>query len=152
MLTFELTPEAFTSIKDTLRLMLPGAGSARRVEAAARGLGFNTHAALRASLSKGPASVTADPEAFSAFLTEAGERPGDAFLSACAVQAMLATVARFPDIRMDDLTMHLGTDARAWAYWRGRGTASKFLAILESLRSPSFLRASAGSTPSRSWS
>ena len=140
MLAFELTPGTFASIKDTLRVSVPGAGSARRVEAAARGLGFNTHAALRASLSAGPLTATADAKAFSDFLSEAGDHSGEAFLVACAVQVMLATVGRFPQVPMDDLSRHLGTDAQAWGQPRAKKAAALFLNVLARLQTPSFLK------------
>lgn len=59
-------------IKAELGRMLPDVKSSHRVEAMARGLGWNTNAALRADLAGGTALRTVDDWAFSGYLKEHG--------------------------------------------------------------------------------
>jgi hypothetical protein len=57
-------------VKDALRSALPDVKSSHRVEAMARGLGWQTYAALRAALAAASVEVGADEDAFVAYLRE----------------------------------------------------------------------------------
>ena len=57
-------------IKDALRKALPDVKSSHRVEAMARGLGWRTHAAMRAALIGGFVEAKADEDTFVAYLRQ----------------------------------------------------------------------------------
>lgn len=59
-----LTSDDLPSVKTYLHRVLPAYKPSRRIEAAARGLGFTTYAGLRKALSTGPVTVTADDRRF----------------------------------------------------------------------------------------
>ena len=60
------------SIKADLLCLLPDVKSSHRVEAMARGFGWNTNAALRAELTNGPQERTVNDYAFTGYLKEHG--------------------------------------------------------------------------------
>lgn len=68
------------TLKGHLALELPGVRSSHRVEALARGLGWNTYAAARAALEAGAVERTVDNRAFIAYPTDHGfpDMPFDA--------------------------------------------------------------------------
>jgi len=59
-------------LKKELGLLLPDVKSSHRVEAMARGLGWNTNAALRAELSAAPSVRTVDEATFASYLADHG--------------------------------------------------------------------------------
>lgn len=59
-------------IKRELRTLLPDVKSSHRAEGMARGLGFNTNAALRAELGKGLTHCSVHPARFSDYLSQHG--------------------------------------------------------------------------------
>lgn len=68
------------SIKGDLWRSMPEVKSSHLTEALARGLGWRTHAALRAALASGPAECTALPEAFAGYLAQRGIQVADRVL------------------------------------------------------------------------
>lgn len=60
------------SLKRELSRLLPTVKSSHRVEAMARGLGWNTHAALRADLATHPTGRIPDRKAFEIYLRDHG--------------------------------------------------------------------------------
>ncbi|WP_184719108.1 hypothetical protein [Caulobacter sp.] len=71
---------ALPALKEDLRHALPGARASDRIEALARGLGYNTYAALRAALARGGVLVALDDLAFQAYLAARGDPPNDRVL------------------------------------------------------------------------
>jgi len=59
-------------LKKELGILLPDVKSSHRVEAMARGLGWNTNAALRAELAEGPSIRMVDEARFDSYLAEHG--------------------------------------------------------------------------------
>lgn len=59
-------------LKKEIILLLPDVKSSHRVEAMARGLGWNSNATLRADLADGPQVRTVDEARFTTYLTEHG--------------------------------------------------------------------------------
>ncbi len=86
------------NIKTELLRLLPDVKSAHRVEAMARGFGWNSNAALRAELAMGPQERTVDNGAFSGYLTSHGftGTPPDVFREAVARCAIEAVMERTP--------------------------------------------------------
>lgn len=80
------------SIKAELTRLLPGVKSSHRVEAMARGLGWNTNAALRTGLAESAAERAVDNHAFIDYLTEHGfiDLPYDTLVEAI-VRSKFAT-------------------------------------------------------------
>lgn len=99
-LQIPLTSAALDAIKADLRASLPEVKSSHRVEAAARGLGFRSHAALLMAL-KSPDSnlVAADGSTFRDYLTahgfDAGAKP---FFTAIARVAMRGVMEQEPKL------------------------------------------------------
>lgn len=56
------------SLKTYLQRSVPDCKASHRIEAVARGLGYNTYAGLREALNKGPLEVVADDSRFCAYL------------------------------------------------------------------------------------
>ena len=140
MLELELTADTFTHIKDTLRVSIPDVATARRNDAAARGLGSNSNAALRASLAKGPRKATVDGAAFARALPEAGDGADRLFVAACGVQAIRQALAETPDLAFGPLVALLEPDPETWASPEARVAAEDFIALDAQLRKASFLR------------
>lgn len=97
----------FDILKKELGILLPDVKSSHRVEAVARGLGWNTNAALRAELAEGPSTRTVDEATFGRYLAEHGFpdiRNGvlaEAFVRAdiaATRQAIMAIMEREPDL------------------------------------------------------
>lgn len=97
-LRIPLTLAAITSIKADLTKALPVVKSSHRVEAIARGLGFQTNAAMRASVGTNvPLHVNVRWEPFASYFSEKGfEVDATAFFHACARVAMEGVVRTIP--------------------------------------------------------
>ena len=67
---FAVDLSALDVLKTDLRAAIPTIPAAHRVEALARGLGFNTNAAMRAALAIRPRDLVPDDEAFQAYLAD----------------------------------------------------------------------------------
>ena len=72
-----LDMDGFDAVKKSLAFLLPNVKSSHRVEAMARGLGFSTNAALRASLATGPVSRSINDGAFLDYLADHGFTTAD---------------------------------------------------------------------------
>ena len=92
-----ITADSVEDMKSDLRLALPGAGSCHRTEALARGLGWRTYAAMRASLDAGPAERGVEPDAFAAYLAEHGGAATGEHLVQAALRAQIRTVLAVQD-------------------------------------------------------
>ncbi len=68
---------ALESVKADLRAALPKIPSAHRIEAFARGAGFNSYAAMRARLKRGQTTVVPHDEAFERYLLDHGLQGND---------------------------------------------------------------------------
>jgi hypothetical protein len=68
-MTMQLTSHDIDGVKRELGHLLPEVKSSHRVEAMARGLGYQTNASLRAKLQNGAAPCALDEEAFADYLT-----------------------------------------------------------------------------------
>ncbi|MFG1316168.1 hypothetical protein [Xanthobacter autotrophicus] len=72
MMRLEITANDVEDMKAELRATLPEVKSSHRIEALARGLGWNTNAAMRARLANGSAEVSTNEGAFLGYLQEHG--------------------------------------------------------------------------------
>lgn len=81
-------------LKKEIGLLLPDVKSSHRVEAMARGLGWNSNATLRAGLADGPQVRTVDEARFTAYLTEHGFTEVRSGVLADAVRRSDIAVAR----------------------------------------------------------
>ena len=140
MLDVELTPEILLNIGETLEVSIPDVGSARRAEAVAKGLGYRSHAALSAALTKEPRRVSVDARAFSESLDEAGGGYDRMFVGAVAVQAIRRALAGHPDTPVGDLATLLDADPETWASPEAQIAGEDFTALVAHLRKPAFLR------------
>lgn len=107
MKTMPMNTHDVERLKRELGNFLPNIKSSHRVEAMARGLGFNTNAALRAKLAEQPIEAAVDEKAFVAYLTAHGfEHIQLPFLTmaienvryAEARDAILAVMVKYPDL------------------------------------------------------
>lgn len=71
-MTITLSLSEIEFIKHELTTVLPDVKSSHRVEAVARGLGWNSNAAMRAELGRGAAERTVNDSAFAAYLKDQG--------------------------------------------------------------------------------
>lgn len=83
-----LDMDGFDAVKKSLAFLLPNVKSSHRVEAMARGLGFSTNAALRASLATGTTRLSINDSAFLDYLADHGFTMADKPL----LQALLLAV------------------------------------------------------------
>ncbi len=83
-------------IKADLRAALPTAGSCHRVEALARGLGWNTYAAMLATVSRNQVECEVKPGAFVAYMTAKGVQAAEdlLFKTACRIQVRTVMAAQ----------------------------------------------------------
>lgn len=90
-MNLSITLDDLDSLKRHLFALIPQAQSSHRTEALARGLGFGSNAAMRASLAEAPADCEVDDRAFVDFLKsrDVTNVPGDT-LSEAVVRAKLA--------------------------------------------------------------
>ncbi|MDP9412889.1 MAG: hypothetical protein M3Q08_02105 [Pseudomonadota bacterium] len=72
-----IASEDLPALKQYLHRSLPDHKPSHRIEAAARGFGFTTHAGLRETLAAGPVALTADDRRFCAELGTPFEADGD---------------------------------------------------------------------------
>jgi len=117
--------ESLVVLKAELQTALPAIGACHRVEAMARGLGFNTYASLRAALNKGPVSSQPQDETFRSYLSSLGGDVGERVLS--------RALARVGVRRAMEMEPHLTTTGYgiAWQYYK---TADERRAALKELR------------------
>jgi hypothetical protein len=99
-MTTTLSLSEIEFIKRELATLLPDVKSSHRVEAMARGLGWNSNAAMRAELALGAAARKVDDSAFSAYLRDHGfGRPSAGVLT--------LVVKRCTDDKQSPVTMDL---------------------------------------------
>ena len=109
-ITFTLTD--IESLKRELTRLLPDIKSSHRVEAMARGLGWDTNAALRAGLATRPMGRVPDQRPFEQYLRDHGfaDAPADALLHAVAR-------AKFPsEYAAIQRVMEKNAELATWGY------------------------------------
>jgi hypothetical protein len=95
----DVSDTAVVSMKADLRQMLPNVKSSHRIEAIARGLGWATNAAMRASLSLGKTQRTLYPDAFSHYLADRGcAAPGQLFFRVVLRAHVQTVMGKNPDL------------------------------------------------------
>ena len=87
-----VTADLIDDMKSDLRMALPGAGSCHRTEALARGLGWKTYAAMKASLRAGPAERGIEPDTFAAYLSAHGAAATGEHLVQAVLRAQIRAV------------------------------------------------------------
>lgn len=99
MFSISVGEAAIEQIKTSIRESLPDVKSSHRAEAIARGLGFNTNAALRAAIVKEYATRVVDEDTFVDYLQSHGFAASpDVFRRACARVAIRQVMARSPTL------------------------------------------------------
>lgn len=87
-----LNPTHVPALKRRLRDALPNLGASVRIEAVARGLGFNTYAGFQARLNTGHLVADFDEPAFIDFLRERDAHAEPRTLQRCVIRALLEPV------------------------------------------------------------
>jgi hypothetical protein len=96
---YEVSRAAIVAMKADLRRVLPNVKSCHRIEAIARGLGWATNAAMRASLSLGKTQRAVHPDAFSQYLADRGyEAAGQLLIRAVLRAHVQAIMGQNPDL------------------------------------------------------
>ena len=139
-----VTADLIDDMKSDLRRALPGAGSCHRTEALARGLGWKTYAAMKASLRAGPAERDIDPAAFAAYLSAQGAAATGEHLVQVVMRSQIRAVLAAQD-RLTHAGFDIPRDSRlSVAEWRAKFDRERAFmlgdeAVLEFRRACSFL-------------
>ena len=79
-------------MKRRMREAVPNLGASARMEAIARGLGFNTYSGMRTALSAGPVTAICNEAAFVNFVQERGEFTSPRVLQRTVIRTVLEPI------------------------------------------------------------